>query len=290
MNTLHSISGTTNVMQLASQSEIAYTRFLDHVTHLCNTLYVGDPAKARSAYHIKDIAVVKQLLPEEMYCEYQDYDRDFELELEDDLPVGCETMFPRDEAGRACADEFDRDVEEILCLSVPAPPTLARDHRSPVPPSQRLSHTTATSTPTPTTLDPTPTPALTPSPNDSPTPVSAKELKCSICDYMPAGEEKWKASNLRRHKRTQHPLLNEKGDKKVWKCKWPGCESVFTRSDNLRSHARDKGHEVEKTKGKERAIDEREKMVEVQDTKNARESEDRPTKRRKGHGSVFAVQ
>ena len=293
LNTCHPFLGTTNAMQLASQSKIAYTRFLDHATHLCNTLYAGEPAKARSAYHIKDIALVKQLLPEEIYCEYQAYDKDFELELEDDLPVGCEIMFARDEAGPACVDEFDGDVEEILCLSVPAPATLSRDIRSPVPPSQRLSYTTATSTPV--TLDPTPAP--TPSPNSSPTPASTKELKCSICDYIPSGEEKWKASNLRRHKRTQHPSLNDKGDKKIWKCKWPGCESVFTRSDNLRSHVRDKRHEVEKiektageTKGKERAVDGQEKMVEVKDAKSARECEERPTKRRKAHVSVFAVQ
>jgi hypothetical protein len=30
----------------------------------------------------------------------------------------------------------------------------------------------------------------------------------------------------------------------VYKCRWPGCKSEFTRSDNLRSHQRDKGHVV----------------------------------------------
>jgi hypothetical protein len=276
-------SGTTHSEQLASQSEVAYTRFLNHVTHLCNTLYTGDPAKVRSAYHIKDIALVKQLLPEEMYCGYQGYDRDFELELEDDLPIGCELMFTRDEAGTACVDEFDRDVDEILSVSLPAPPDPSRSAAQPAP-----SHHASNSAPN--TLDPTP--ASTPTHNDSPTPASTKELKCTICDYIPTGEEKWKASNLRRHKRTQHSSLNDKGRKKVWKCKWPGCESVFTRSDNLRSHARDKGHEVGKGcgelkggkgKGKERAVDEQEGAMEVKD---ARESAERPAKRRKGHGSV----
>lgn len=253
--------------KLASQSEVAYTRFLDHVTHLCNTLYAGDPAKARSLHHIKDIALVKQLLPEELYCDFQDnYDIDFELELEDDLPLGCNIM-PTEEG---CVDGFKRNVDEILCISTPAPVAPHRPTPSPL-------HNASTSAPTPTVPTPQPThssPAETPAYS---TPAAAKDLKCPICAYVPTGEEKWKASNLRRHKRTQHPSQN----KKEWRCKWPGCESVFTRSDNLRSHARDKNHFVEGTKGfeeefwkgkgKERVIDD-----------DSMEIDERPVKKRKG--------
>jgi hypothetical protein len=69
-------------------------------------------------------------------------------------------------------------------------------------------------------------------------PITSASYRCH-CGYEPAGEEKWKASNLRRHKRTQHPV-----EVKIHNCKYPGCTSTFTRSDNLRSHQRDKGHET----------------------------------------------
>jgi hypothetical protein len=77
-------------------------------------------------------------------------------------------------------------------------------------------------------------------PSPSPSPTTDKH-HCH-CGYVPSGEEKWKASNLRRHKRTQHPELKG-GEAKVYKCRFAGCKSTFTRSDNLRSHQRDKGHE-----------------------------------------------
>lgn len=78
-------------------------------------------------------------------------------------------------------------------------------------------------------------------------PIMTARYKCH-CGYIPAGEEKWKASNLRRHKRTQHPDL-EGGKCKEYRCQWPGCKSVFTRSDNLRSHQRTRGHAVLVTVG-----------------------------------------
>ena len=62
--------------------------------------------------------------------------------------------------------------------------------------------------------------------------------KCH-CGFTPVGEEKWKASNLRRHKKTQHP---PDIGKKPWKCQYPGCISEFTRSDNLRSHQKARSH------------------------------------------------
>jgi hypothetical protein len=65
------------------------------------------------------------------------------------------------------------------------------------------------------------------------------------CGYVPTGEERWKASNLSRHKRIQHP---ENGGK-VYKCEWDGCGSTFTRSDNLKEHVRKKGHHVWRVEG-----------------------------------------
>ena len=72
----------------------------------------------------------------------------------------------------------------------------------------------------------------------SPLPTATK-YRCH-CGYVPTGEERWKASNLSRHKRIQHP---ENGGK-VYKCEWEGCGSTFTRSDNLKEHVRKKGHQL----------------------------------------------
>jgi hypothetical protein len=48
-----------------------------------------------------------------------------------------------------------------------------------------------------------------------------------------------KAANLRRHKRTKHSEGVERHG-----CEYPGCTSSFTRSENLRVHQTDKGHEM----------------------------------------------
>jgi hypothetical protein len=262
--------------QLASQSEQAYTRFHDHSTRLCTTLYTTDASKARSNYHINDIALIKQMLPEEMYCEY---DREFELELDDDMPLNCDVLVTRD----GCVDGWKGNVDEMLSLSVPVhgqsshQASSSSSHHTP----SSISQNRAISTPAPTPASKTP--AQTPV-SESPTPAPTKDLKCPICAYIPTGEEKWKASNLRRHKRTQHPTP-EVGGKKVWRCGWEGCGSVFTRSDNLRSHCRDKGHEgvvgVDVMgKGKERVVED-----EVEKGSGREEDDERAVKRRKGGGA-----
>lgn len=52
---------------------------------------------------------------------------------------------------------------------------------------------------------------------------------------------KWKPSNLRRHQRVQHPPGGGGGgENRVYACRWRGCKSRFTRSDNLKCHAREK--------------------------------------------------
>jgi len=275
------VRSPANPLQLASQSEIAYTRFLEHVTVLCNTLYTTDASKARSAYHINDIALIKQMLPEEMYC---DYNREFELELDDDMPLDCDLLTREGDMG--CVDGWRGDVDEMINLSIPV--------------QDQASSSTPQTNPLPTPKHAPPPPPTSTSatpPSESPTPApntTTKDLKCPICAYIPTGEEKWKASNLRRHKRTQHPSPDEKGGKKVWRCQWKGCGSVFTRSDNLRSHARDKGHEVGvgkwKGKGKERVVDDEGKEEDEGDMGMGIEGDERPVKRRKGDGSVFGAE
>ena len=55
-----------NLSQLASQSDIAYERFLDHVTCLCDTLYSeGESEKSRTTYQIEDIDAINASMPED---------------------------------------------------------------------------------------------------------------------------------------------------------------------------------------------------------------------------------
>jgi uncharacterized Zn-finger protein len=96
------------------------------------------------------------------------------------------------------------------------------------------------------------------------------KYKCH-CGYIPRGEEKWKPSNLVRHKRTQHPV-----EVKVYKCPFAGCASTFTRSDNLRSHARDKGHDVAGATKEWSGTEEKREKGDVEDV----ELRQRPSKRR----------
>ncbi|KAH6667562.1 hypothetical protein B0J14DRAFT_489576 [Halenospora varia] len=157
-----------------------------HHKSLCNTLYVS-PARERSVYYMRDISLIKRLLPEELYGDHHgEEERDFELELDDDLPLDFDIgALPR------CDGKLVENVHNFM-----------RD---------------------------------------------ADQLMSG-----PRQQEKWKASNLRRHKRTQHAKKGE------YICKWLDCGRAFTRSDNLRSHMRDKGHETNpksKGKGKERAVE-----------------------------------
>ncbi|KAG9236099.1 hypothetical protein BJ875DRAFT_372907 [Amylocarpus encephaloides] len=167
-------------LELMCAGKLAYNRFLAHVTHRCNSLYGSSPTRSRAEHHIRDIALVKILLPEESFSDQgQEEERNFELELEDDLPLG----FQLDTLGR-CDKRLGDSLNEFI-----------RDADN-----------------------------------------SLKSHCCNLCDYIPMGEEKWKASNIRRHKRTQH------ASKGSYLCKWPGCAKIFTRSDNLRSHMKAQGH------------------------------------------------
>lgn len=54
---------------MSSQSDSAYARFLEHVTRLCDELYEEErnSSTSRTSYHIQDIALIKNYLPEEIY-------------------------------------------------------------------------------------------------------------------------------------------------------------------------------------------------------------------------------
>ena len=61
-----SLKQKADLSQLASQSDVAYGRFLAHVTCLCDTLYFeGESEKSRTTYQIEDIDAVKASIPEE---------------------------------------------------------------------------------------------------------------------------------------------------------------------------------------------------------------------------------
>jgi hypothetical protein len=138
-------------------------------------------------------------------------------------------------------------------LPPPQPPAF-QFSSSPMPPAASLSSYTPA---LPRTITTTPisnsftdsalisplstTPPISTPPTHLPSTTSSSppdRYKCH-CGFTPSGEERWKASNLRRHKRTQHP---PDSGKKIWKCQFPGCSSEFTRSDNLRSHQKSRGH------------------------------------------------
>ncbi|KUJ23439.1 uncharacterized protein LY89DRAFT_182616 [Mollisia scopiformis] len=244
--------------KLASQSDATYSRFVAHVTSLCDVLYAEGSLHPRTAYHIRDIAEIKRLLPEENYNDdygAQTHDLQEQDLCDEDLLLSLDW-----ERGQGALDvsttALTRDLDEILSQAStshhhgsfnvpPRPaslPAMNQQHLSPfaIPTSHHRSSSSASRTncppptPHPTPFSTTTSPfAPPPTPNPAPSPSA---LRCH-CGYIPTGEEKWKASNLRRHKRTQHPSEEKR---KVYKCKVKGCKSTFTRSDNLRSHAREK--------------------------------------------------
>lgn len=244
--------------KLASQSDTAYERFISHVTCLCDTLYSeGESEKSRTEYQIDDIDITKSLLPEEGSGDDDSIENEELFDYEQ--PMNNHNTSMDVSSSDALVKAFDMDANGILDdwystnpMNTPMESTpLARSHSNPNPPTKtfRQSHVptpSASAIPTSSPFPPprTPASASVPAFNSASTTSSAfspsekNKYKCH-CGYVPRGEEKWKPSNLARHKRTQHPV-----EVKVYKCGFPGCASTFTRSDNLRSHARDKGHDV----------------------------------------------
>ena len=236
--------------KFASQSETLYRRFLAHVTALCDSFYQENHGiKSRTLHHLDAISYTQQLLPQEEDIEEED--RIFALAKDQELPhdEGYGSMENPATQGSVTEeglpmriDEFgfnsemlmdgDASFEELFNL----PPGSTTHHAGPL---QRSQEFPALSSQNPynyefsasTSRDPTPPPH-----NNSGilTPASSLKYRCH-CGYEPEGEEKWKASNMARHKRIQHAT-------RKYTCGFRGCKSTFTRSDNLRSHQRDKGH------------------------------------------------
>jgi hypothetical protein len=241
-----------NLHKLASRSASAFAIFLSHVTRLCESLYLEEPgtSKSRTAHHIQDISEIKQFLPEEHYndgnededCQHDEHHSHMHDDEEDLLDLNFDT---RSEDIEACINAFKNDADQTLGhTDVGFTSQTASTSSRPIEHGTSLkafesTHQQSTSSfqeqSNPQKSISTPGPYLPPS---SPTSSSPNKYRCH-CGYTPAGEERWKASNLRRHKRTQHPT-----ELRVHRCGYPGCKSVFTRSDNLRSHRRDKGHFV----------------------------------------------
>ncbi|KAE8441712.1 hypothetical protein EG329_004541 [Mollisiaceae sp. DMI_Dod_QoI] len=312
--------------KLASQSDVAYSRFVNHVARLCDNLYAEErqSKNPRTAYHIQDIAAIKRLLPEENYnndCSvHQQHTEEQDL-LDEELLLSLD--WPDEEDVDISTTALTRDLDEILSqastghhhgsfntlnippvASVPPRPSSLPssnrnyNHLSPfaLPTSHHRSSSTALTsntmfhpppTPHPTPFStasashspfaPPPTPLRTtqrtPQPPSTPkiTNSLTSTLRCH-CGYVPTGDDKWKASNLRRHKRTQHPSEEKR---KVYRCRMKGCKSTFTRSDNLRSHAREK-HGVDCGRGGGRRV--RDEDDEEDEEDNSR------VKRRRGEG------
>jgi len=198
-----------------SQSDVIYWRFLDHIATLCDPVYAEQShlalAMSRTDYHLRDIELVRHLVPEAMEIG-ESIIGDFDLHFDDQQSEGII-------AGALIEDKIQ------VCLGLEGfqfqfkPPTVSQVdaaslHQGPIQASAVNSVI-----------------------------VPENKYKCQYCGYEPIGEEKYKLSNLTRHKKTQH--RNEKS--RPYACAFPGCGSTFTRSDNLKNHHRYKGHGDEAT-------------------------------------------
>lgn len=216
---------------------------------LCNNVYTS--SASRTSHHITSITTTQSLFPFADSSPLIEDPADFEYQPDS----GYSTMDFTDGLGeemQASLEAFAREadaINESLTLDHSFTSSHQQGHLtsfSPFDPpklfDQTFSSTNSSMLPLPPSIPPAPTnfsraPSRNTSRSTTPTAASAK-YKCH-CGYEPNGEERWKASNLARHKRTQHP--QDVGRK--WRCGWRGCTSEFTRSDNLRSHQRDKGHD-----------------------------------------------
>lgn len=86
------------------------------MTALCDPFYDG-AAKSRTACHIQDIALVKQLIPEELYIEIEDVEaQESEVNLGIQLAIeGVSWGFDsRTKQSDTLVTDFTRDTEEAL--------------------------------------------------------------------------------------------------------------------------------------------------------------------------------
>jgi len=215
------------------------------VTTLCDALYHENQGiKSRTQHHLEAISRTQQLLPQEEDIEEED--RNFSNARAYTIPQDegygtMENMTAEDLQTNIDTFNFDAelpfdgntDFEELFGVqsgtttpfcNVP----LQQIQHTQIPSSQNTYHSDYQAPPS---RDPTPPPEKT---SGTQTLAMGSKYRCH-CGYEPEGEEKWKASNMARHKRIQHAT-------RKYTCGFRGCKSTFTRSDNLRSHQRDKGH------------------------------------------------
>ncbi|KAH9224712.1 hypothetical protein DL95DRAFT_516951 [Leptodontidium sp. 2 PMI_412] len=250
--------------KFASQSDSAYSRFLQHVATLCDVMYAEEPAKmCRTRYHVRDISRIKQLMPDENYDEETGHDEREQTSLlrdlhddDDENLLLLDLDFESTPRGTSAIDHrhdvevFSRDCDKMLRFTHSSHTSVhVQSHRTysqNTPAAREDQHQQFSQPPSILLNPPTPTPtqiltsssasvSVSPSPAST-TPSSQSAHRCH-CGYIPTGEERWKASNLRRHKRIQHAA-----ESKVYICRWRGCKSSFTRSDNLKCHVKEKGH------------------------------------------------
>ncbi|KAL2069077.1 hypothetical protein VTL71DRAFT_15415 [Oculimacula yallundae] len=158
-----------------------------------------------------------------------------EIDEENNVAISsrdCDELlqFSHDTSGSTPFGIYENHAHNLPTTSLP------RNYQLSNPPRITLQPPTPINTPAPTSTQLSLTSPAQANSSPTPTPSSVPLHRCH-CGYIPTGEEKWKASNLRRHKRIQHAT-----ESKVYLCRWRGCKSSFTRSDNLRCHVREKGH------------------------------------------------
>lgn len=238
--------------KLSSQSGVTYSRFREHVTTLCDVLYLELPLEmSRTQHHVRAVSQIKLLLPEEGH-DYGTEDTNNDYLCDALQPFHADNIYDENDDLLLdldfAPDLSTGDLDNMASFMHDADNIEQSSHNNHSPynlPQQSLIQTPQLPLPTappviklhPPTPIPTPTPRHITTPSSSSSPVTSSSTHRCHCGYIPTGEERWKASNLRRHKRIQHATAS-----KVYLCRWPGCKSSFTRSDNLRCHVREKGH------------------------------------------------
>ena len=90
------------------------------MTRLCDELYIEESgtAMSRTAYHIRDISLIKEYLPEEIYIDeehFQDDISDLDVQLDEDLQFDLEFDSAAREIELPVA-EFFKEAGEVLNL------------------------------------------------------------------------------------------------------------------------------------------------------------------------------
>jgi hypothetical protein len=79
-----------------------------------------------------------------------------------------------------------------------------------------------------------PSPSSSASSNTLPESSESEFSRCSLCDFRPTGKQRWHKRTLKRHFLARH----DPDHREVHICNYEGCESSYTRADNLAYHVR----------------------------------------------------